>query len=577
MTPQPDAGPAENHPSVFARFLPIVSWLPSYRRSWLRGDLIGGLSVWAVAVPMSLGYATISGVPVQYGLYAALAGLIAYSLFTTSKQVTEGPSSVTAPVLGAGVLAVAAAGSADAVAIAAAIVMAAGLLYLIMYLLKLGWLADFMSTSVLTGFMFGVAINVSAGQLFSITGTESSGDNTWQKLWYWFESLPNASTATVVVGVVALVAVFGLKVVAPRVPGGLVVVTVGILATALWDLGDRGVKLTADVPRGLPGLALPNLHLIADNIDVIGGTAVGVMLIGFSVSTAALREYATKHNYRVDVNQELLAQGMANVTSGFAHGIFNDGSLSRSPINDQAGAKSQVSNLFQALLILLTLLFVAPVFSYLPQAVLAAVIIEAVVVGMMDVPEMKRLLVVKRPEFVTALAALLGVLTFGVLPGVLIGVVLSLGLLVYVSYRPNIAELGREVDTDAFVDVAAHPTAETDADLAILRFDGGLYFVNSKTLGDRLREIRVGSDGKLKGVILTMEGVNYIDAEGADTMKEIAQAGHDQGVDLHLARVKTDVLDVLQRDGVVDLLGDGHIHPNVAAAVHAFRTARPEG
>lgn len=570
-----DVGTGQGRPTGLARYLPIVSWLPAYQKSWLRGDLIGGLSVWAVAVPMALGYATISGVPVQYGLYAALAGLIAYALFTTSRQVTEGPSSITAPVLGAGVLSIAAAGSDEAVAIAAAIVLAAGLLYLVFYVLRLGWLADFMSTSVLTGFMFGVAINVSAGQLFSITGTESSGDNTWQKLWNWLASLSNANTATVVVGVGALLIVFGLKLAAPRIPGGLVVVVLGILATALFDLEARGVQLTADVPRGLPTPVLPSLTLIRDNFDLIGGTAIGVMLIGFSVSTAALREYATKHSYQIDVNQELLAQGMSNVSSGFVQGIFNDGSLSRSPINDQAGARSQMSNLFQAALIVLTLLLIAPLFSYLPQAVLAAVIIEAVVVGMMNVPEMKRLLVVKRAEFVIAIAALLGVLTFGVLQGVLVGVLLSLGWLVYMSYRPSIPELGREAGTDAFVDVASNPTAETRPDLAILRFDGGLFYVNSSTLGDRLRELRIASAGALKGVVLTMEGVDFIDAEGADAMKEIAQASRDQGVDLRLARVKANVLDVLRLDGVVDLIGEGHIHPNVAAAVQAYSDAQP--
>lgn len=570
-----DAETGHGRPTGLARYLPILSWLPAYQGAWLRGDLIGGFSVWAVAVPMALGYATISGVPVQYGLYAALAGLIAYALFTTSRQVTEGPSSITAPVLGAGVLSVATAGSDEAVALAAVIVLAAGLLYLVFYLLRLGWLADFMSTSVLTGFMFGVAINVSIGQLFSITATASSGDNTWQKLWNWLASLSEADTATVLVGVAALLLAFGLKLAAPRIPVALVVVIAGMLATPLFGLEDRGVQLTADVPRGLPNPALPSIGLIRDNIDLIAGTAIGVMLIGFSVSTAALREYATRHSYRIDVNQELLAQGMSNVSSGLLQGIFTDGSLSRSPINDQAGARSQMSNLFQAALIALTLVLVAPLFSYLPQAVLAAVIIEAVVVGLMNVPEMRRLLVVRPAEFLIALAALLGVLTFGVLQGVLVGVLLSLGWLVYMSYRPNIPELGRALGTDAFVDIASDPTAETRADLVVLGFDGGLIYVNSATLGDRVRELHIASAGALKGVVLTMEGVDFIDVEGADAMKEIAEMSRDQGIDLHLARVKADVLAVLERDGVVDLIGAGHIHPNVAAAVRAYHDAHP--
>jgi len=254
-------------------------------------------------------------VPVQYGLYAAAVGLIAFALFTTSKQVTSGPSSSTAAVLGAAVLVVASAGSDEAVAVAAAIVLVAGLLYIIMYLLKMGWISEFLSASVLTGFTFGVAINVAAGELFKITGTEKAGSNTWGKLWTWITSLPETSMPTLVVGILALLLVFGIKFFAPKVPGALVAVVLGIGATALLGLGDLGVALIGEVPRGLPSFVLPNLGMILDNLAMIVGAAVGLLLIGFSVTTAAVREYADKHNYRININQELLAQGMSNVSS----------------------------------------------------------------------------------------------------------------------------------------------------------------------------------------------------------------------------------------------------------------------
>lgn len=200
-----------------ARFLPIARWLPTYDRAWLKTDIIAGLSVWALMVPTSMGYAVISGVPVQYGLYAAAVSLIAFALFTTSKQVTEGLSSSTAAVLGAGVLAVASAGSDKAVAMAAAIVLVTGLLFIIMYLLKMGWISEFLSSAVLTGFTFGVAINIAAGELFKITGTKSSGSNAWGKLWAWITSLPETSLPTLVVGILALILLFGIK--APHTTG----------------------------------------------------------------------------------------------------------------------------------------------------------------------------------------------------------------------------------------------------------------------------------------------------------------------------------------------------------------------
>lgn len=566
MTTQDTEKQAGNS-SRLARILPIVAWLPHYERAWLRSDIIAGLSVWALMVPSAMGYATISGVPVQYGLYAAAAGLIGFALFTTSRQVTQGPSSSTAAVVGAAVLAVASTGSDEAVAIAAAIALVAGVLYIVMYLLKLGWISEFLSTSVLTGFTFGVGLNIVAGELFKITGTQSAGSNSWTKYWAWITSLPESNMPTLIVGVAALVIVFGLKLFAPKIPGALVTIILGIAAALVFNLGDMGVELIGDVPRGLPTFTIPDFGLMLDNLVLILSAAVGLMLIGFSVTTAAVREYANKHNYRVNINQELLAQGMSNVVASLFQGFFENASLSKSPVNDQSGARTQISNLAQALFIILTLLFLAPFFSDLPEAVLGAVIIEAMVMGVMDVPEMKRLFRVKRSDFYGALAALLGVLTFGILQGVLIGVALSFIWLVAVSALPYIPELGRKADSDSFHDLKEDPEAKTYPGLSILRFDGGLFFVNADALSDRLRDVRVHSERTLNGVVLSMEGVDYIDAIGADTLKKIVQVGQAVNIDLHLARVKPQVMEVLKLDGVIDLIGADRIHDDIASAV----------
>ncbi len=566
---------SDETPGLIRRSLPILVWLPQYQRSWLKSDVVAGLSVWALMVPTSLGYATLSGVPVQNGLYAAAAGLIVFAIFTTSRQVTQGPSSSTAPVLGAAVVSLATAGSEDAVAVAAAVVLTAGLLFVVMAVLKMGWISQFLSAAVLTGFTFGVAINVASGELFKITGTDSAGSNTWQKVGNWVSSLPEANGTTLVVGVAALVLLFGLKLLAPKVPAALVAVILGILATRVLDLGDRDVELIAEVPRGLPSPVIPDFGLILDNLATIVGAAVGLLLIGFSVTTAAVRQYATKHNYRVDINQELLAQGMSNVSSSMFQGIFNNGSLSKSPVNDDAGAKSQVSNLAQSVFINLTLLILAPLYTDLPQAVLGAIIIEAVVMGTMDVGEMRRLLSVKPFEFAAALAALLGVMTFGILPGVFIGVGLSMIWLVAVSALPYIPDLGRKPGTDAFFDVDRHEDCETYPGLTILRFDGGLFFVNADALSDRVRQIRIESTASMQNVVLSMEGVNFIDTEGADVLKAIARAGADRSIDLYLARVKPQVVEVLERDGFFELVSRDHVSDDIAAAVETSRPASP--
>ncbi len=563
-------------PSGPARYLPILDWLPKYDRSWLRSDLIAGLSVWALMVPTSLGYATISGVPVQFGLYAAAFGLIAFAIFTTSRQVTQGPSSSTAAVLGAGVLAVATQGSDDAVAMAAATVLTTGVLFVGMYLLRMGWISDFLSASVLTGFTFGVAINVASGELFKITGTESSGANAWEKLWAWLTSLPEASGATVVVGAAALILTFGMKLISPRLPGALVAVVLGVGATLLLGLADQGVTLIGDVPRGFAPPGLPDPDFYVTNLPTILGTSLGLLLIGFSVTTAAVREYASKHRYRVEINQELLAQGASNISAGIFQGIFVNGSLSKSPVNDAAGAKSQLSNLIQAGLIILTLIALAPFFSDLPEAVLGAIIIEAVVMGMMDVGEMRRLARVSRFDFLAAMAALLGVMTFGILQGVIIGVVLSLVGLVLVASRPHVPELGRKPGTPTFHELRHHPDAETFPGLAILRIDGGVFYVNADGLGDLVRDVGVRMGPSMKGLVLDMEGVDYIDIEGADELATIARSGARHGVDVYLARIKHHVRKVLERDGVIDLIGQDKVTSEVAEAVDAYLAAHPD-
>ncbi len=425
------------------RLVPILDWAPRYDRSWLRGDVVAGMTVAALVVPKALGYAGIANVPIENGLYAAAAGTIVYALFGTSRQISTGPSSALAAVAGSAVIVAGLSDSADTTALVAGIALVAGALFLLMAVFRLGWISQFLSKAVITGFLFGAAIDVSVGELSKLTGTSSDGDNVWQEFWSWLQDLDAISGTTLLVGSISLVALFGLRVVAPSVPGTLVVVAGGILTSILFDLGTHGVALVGDVPRGLPVPGIPDLSLMWDNAATVGIAAVGIVLIGFSQTAGDARHFASKHRYRVDVDQETVAQGMANVGAGLIQGIPVSTSLSASSANDVAGARSPVASLSTGGVVILTLVVLAPVFSDLPKAVLGAVIIDAVVMGMMNVPEMKRLQRVKRSDFGIALAAILGVLSFGVLAGIVIGAVLSVGWLVFVSTRPAMPVLGR--------------------------------------------------------------------------------------------------------------------------------------
>ncbi len=557
-------------PGLLARYVPILHWMPHYNKAWLSGDIVAGLSVWALMVPQCLGFAAICGVPVQYGLYAAANALIVYAFFASSHHVVTGPSSTIAAVTGAAVLSVAKAGSSEAIALVAAITMLAGFLYIILSILRMGWVSNFLAESVLVGFVFGIGIDVAVGQLKHVSGTHVTGDSVWQKLASWIASLPQTSMTTLVVGVAALVILFALKIYAPRVPGALVTLVLGIGASAIFDLSAQGVTVVGTVPRGLPIPALPDISLITQNFGLILSGAIGVLLVGFSESLAAARQYASKYHYEIDINQEMLAQGMANVTSGLFQGINVAGSLSKSSVNDASGAKSEMASLAQGVFVILTLLFLASLFADLPQAVLGAIVIEAVIFGLMDVKALKRIYRLNRTEFWVGTIALLGVLTFGTLKGVLIGLLLSLIVLIARSSRPDIPVLGRWPGTEVFHRLNENPDSETYPGLVIIRFDGPLYFATANALRDKVREVTTDVAQPVTMVLIDMEGVNYLDLEGCDMLNEITRDMKGVGVEIHLARVKHEVMELLAKDGVDQIMGRNKIHNKVFEAVQLF-------
>jgi high affinity sulfate transporter 1 len=524
------------------------------------------LTVAALVVPKSLGYAGIAGVPIQHGLYAAAAGAIIYALFGTCKQIATGPSSALAAVAAGAVVAAGVSSDEDTVALVAATTLVTGILFLLLALFRMGWISQFLSKAVITGFLFGAAIEVVIGELRKLTGTEAEGSNAWQKFFSWLGGLAETDPITLVVGVLSLTLILMLRFTAPRVPGALVLVVVGIVAAALFGLDELGVALVGEVPRGWAGLAIPDLQFVLANLQVIVLASVGLLLIGFSQSAGDAREFAARHRYRVDINQESVAQGMSNVGSGLFQGIPVSTSLSASSLNDSAGAKTPVASLTTGVLVILTLLILAPLFSFLPKAVLAAIIIDAVVFGMMDVKEMRRLYRVSRVDFWIAIAAILGVLSAGVLAGVLIGVLLSLGWLVYVSAAPNMPVLGRKPGTQVFRAVDEYPDSETYPGLLVVRFDAGLFFASADALEDRLRELALAADPPLHTVVIDFEGINFIDSQGAGKMAEIYELATNYDIELRLTRVKPKVKALLLRDGVIDSLGESRIYGNVYEA-----------
>ena len=556
------------------RLLPILTWLPRYDRAWLRGDLAAGIAVTALIVPKNLGYAGIAGVPLQNGLYAAAAGAILYALFCTSRQISTGPSSSLAAVAGGAVL-LTGVGGKEAAELVAAITLVAGVLFLLLAVFRMGWIARFLSKPVITGFLAGAAVDVVIGELPKLTGTSADGVNAWRELGSWVRTLGDVHGTTLVVGLVALGVILGLRFLAPAVPGALVLVAGGILASHLFDLGAHGVDLVGHVPRGLPTPQLPSVDVFREQYATIGVASAALLLIGFSQTAGDARAFANRHHYRIDIDQESVAQGMANVGAGVFQGMPVSTSLSASSLNESAGARTPVASLITGALVLLTLIVLAPLFSDLPKPVLAAVIIDAVVFGMIDLPELRRLHRVTRFDFWIAVAAIIGVLSVGVLAGVVVGVALSLGWLIYVASNPPMPLLGREAGTQAFRDLEQHPGDETFPGVAVLRLDSGLFFATSQALDDRIRALTEDDPSSLRAVILDLEAVSFIDSQGAEQLAQIHELVAAQGATLRIARVKPRVMAVLERDGVIDRIGAERLHGDVQRAVEAQLEATP--
>jgi anti-anti-sigma factor len=453
----------------------------------------------------------------------------------------------------------------------AAVTIVAGVLFLLGAVLRLEWVSHFLSKPVITGFLFGAAIDVVVGELPKLTGTSVEDGNSWQMFGRWLQSIDELDRATLVVGVVSLVVVFGLHVVAPRIPGALVLVVGGLVASRVFDLAGRGVATVGHVPRGLPVPALPPVELFRDHLATIVVAGVAIFLIGFSQTAGDARAFASRHRYRVDVDQEMVAEAMSNVAAGILQGMPVSTSLSASSLNDRSGARTQMASIITGLMVMLTLIILAPLFSDLPKPVLAALIIDAVVFGMMDLPEMRRLWRVKRVDFWIAILAIIGVLSAGVLAGVVIGMVLSLGWLVYVNSQAKMTELGRQAGTTAFRPLDEQPAAQTYRGILILRIDGSVAFVTADELTNEI-ETRVTAAGQpITGVVIDFAGVNFIDSQGSEQIGKLVALAQREAVSLRLTRVRKPVLEVLRLDGVVEYLGANRIHANIDEAVEAER------
>jgi sulfate permease, SulP family len=567
----PTAALQEAKPGLLRRYLPILDWLPSYRREWLAADAVAALSVWALLVPQGLAYATIAGVPVQYGLYAAFAGLIAYAIFGTSRQLVQGPSgsvaAVSAVVVGP-IVGTAALGTSKAVGYTAALALAAGVVYLLLGLLRMGWVSNFLSKAVLGGFVLGFAIGIIIDQSHKLLGVDKVDGTYVEQLIGTIEEIPDTGLATFAVGATSLVALLLMGRFLTRWPRALIVMALSILAVSMFDLADQGVQVTGTVPTGLFSIGLPGVGWSELGSLLVG--ALSVVFVGFSETIASARAMAVKHGYEIDPDQELIAQGMACGAAGLVGGFATDGSLSKSSVADAAGQKSQMSSLINALFVLLTMLFLASLFENLPAATLGAVVIDAML-GVVTFGPMRRYLRVNRADWVFFMGAMLGILFFGIIQGILIGVVLSLLLLIARASKPAIRRLGRDPTADVYVNVDRYDGLELVPGLLVLRIDGPLFFADAHRFRDALNELIKGNPEPVRAVVVDADPISQTDTDGADVVIQIAGELGSQGISVAFAHLESSILELWTRAGAIDAIGPDHVFETVRAAVRAFQ------
>jgi high affinity sulfate transporter 1 len=554
----------------------VFSSLAGYQPAWLRGDLIAGLTVWAVLVPESLAYATIAGVSPVVGLYAAPAALLMYAVFGSSRQLIVGPMSATAALSAAIVADYAAPGSDAFTTMTVTLAIAAGAIAVVAGLLRLGFLANFISEPVFKGFIVGLALTIIAGQLPKLFGVPGGSGEFFGKVIGLIENLSQTNLPTLAVGLVSLVIVLGLKVAAPKVPGSLIAVLLGIVCVNVLGLAAHGVEIVGKIPAGLPPLGLPAIKV--SDLERLIGPAAGVVLIGFAEGFSAAKAYGARTHDRIDANRELLGLGAANLGAGFTSGMVVNGSLSKTAVNGDAGARSQVSGLVVAVLTILTLLFLTGLFESLPEATLAAVVIAAVI-ELVDIRSLQRLYALSstrlgriygpaaRLDFISAIAALLGVLIFGTLPGLLTGVVVSILLLLYRASNPHVATLGRVPGTSGrFADVGRHPGDPQIEGVLILRPESGMFFANAD-------DIRAVVEGKVaetgaKMVILDLETVPFVDITAIRMLVALGDELHRGGTGMMIAHDLGQVGDLVKKEDIAASI-DG-LYPTVADAVAAI-------
>lgn len=546
------------------RFAPGLAALGSYDPTWFRYDLAAGVSVAAVAVPIAIAYSQLAGVPPVYGLYASILPLVAYAVFGSSRQLIMAPDAATCAIVAAVVLPLAGADQARHVSLSMTLAMITGLFCIVAGLARLGFLTNFLARPILAGYLNGIAISIISGQLGKLCGFSLRPAGFFRTLMEFSSKLGETHGLTLAVGLAVFAVLRVLKRLGPKIPAPLIAVALGIAAAKVLHLGERGVALLGAIPAGLPKPMIPDIGM--GDLGPLAFGAAGLALISFNSAMVTARGFAVKNRYEIESNQEFIALGAADIGAGMLQGFAVSGADSRTAVNDSVGGKSQVTGLVTAGLIVLTLLFLTVPLASLPIAVLSAVLVNSAI-GLFDLPGLVRLRRISHQEFRLSLITLLGVITAGVLPGVLVAVGVAMLQLLTKASHPHDAVLGRISGTDGYHDIKGHPEIKTIPGLVLFRFDSALLFFNSDHFKSRIRTVVEEARTGVRCLVLDAGTMPGIDSTGAACLGEVGTELAAQGIALAIAAANAPLRDMFDKTGLAQQIGPERFFPTLDSAV----------
>ncbi len=558
----------------YKKIFPILNWLPNYKKEFFKNDLGAGIAVGIMLIPQGIAYAMIAGLPPIYGLYTAMIPQMVYAVFGTSRQLAVGPVAMDSLIVASGVATLAEIGTEHFIEFAILLAFMMGVLQVLFGIFKLGFLVNFLSRPVISGFTSAAALIIALSQLKHLMGVDIQRNNKIHGLVFdAFQHLKDINLITLAIGIISILILVFFKQFSKKIPAALVVVVLGIVIVKFFNLDQIGVKIVGDIPSGLPDFIVPSFE--KQTLINLFPIALTLSFIGFLEAISVAKAVELKHNdYKVIPNQELIALGMGNIVGSFFQTYPATGGFSRTAVNNQAGAKTPMASIISGTVVGLTLLFFTPLFYYLPEAVLAAIIVVAVF-GLLDFTVPKQLLKYSKRELLILNITLLITATVGIKEGIFIGVILSLGMLIYTTTKPHIAILGRIPDTHFYRNIKRFEgLLITSEEILIVRFDAQLFFANVQYFKDKLESSVAGKGKKLKLIIIDGESINSIDSSGVYMLNDVITKYRSKNIDIAFTGMKGPVRDVLEKSGIIEKIGYQNCFLSIQEAVDAFEEGK---